>query len=140
MLFSEVPVTTPEVWRVLLVDDDPLVSDSIRRMLEFDQYHVCAVNSAAEALSVCEKEKFDLVILDYLMPVMKGDALAVNLKNRYPDMPIIMITADPEKLDTSAPLPEAVDRLMGKPFQLVELREAVASVVLKRSTPVSKGN
>ena len=129
VLGSSVPATTSGVWRVLLVDDDPLVSDSIRRMLEFDQRYVHSVGSAAEALSVCEKEKFDIVILDYLMPVMKGDALAVALKQRHPTVPIIMITADAEKLETSAPLPEGVDRLIGKPFQFADLREALARVI-----------
>jgi CheY-like chemotaxis protein len=131
MLSSSVPAATPGVWRVLLVDDDPLVSDSIRRMLEFDQRHVHSVGSGAEALAVCEKENFDVVILDYQMPVMKGDALAGALKERYPGLPIIMITADAEKLGASAPLRDPVDLLIGKPFQLDELRQAIAKVVLK---------
>ena len=131
MLLSSVPAATPEVWRVLLVDDDPLVSDSIRRMLEFDRRYVHSVGSGAEALSVCEQENFDVVILDYQMPVMKGDALAQNLKERHPSLPIIMITADAEKLDASAPLPEAVDLLIAKPFQLAELRKAIATVLSK---------
>lgn len=131
MLLSAVPATTPNVWRVLLVDDDPLVSDSIRRMLEFDQRHVHNVGSAAEALAVCEKEQFDVVILDYLMPVMKGDELAIVLKDRYPDLPIIMITADAEKFNPSGPPPEGVDMLMGKPFQFDNLRQAVIKLVLK---------
>jgi two-component system, OmpR family, response regulator ResD len=132
VLIYRVPATTLKPWRVLLVDDDPLVSDSIRRMLEFDQRYVHSVGSAAEALAISETEKFDVVILDYLMPVMKGDALAIALKNRYPALPIIMITADAEKLDTSERMPDGVDHLIGKPFQLAELREAVASLVLKR--------
>jgi CheY-like chemotaxis protein len=131
VLFFGVPATTPGVWRVLLVDDDPLVSDSIRRMLEFDQRYVQTAGSAAEALVICEREKFDVVILDYLMPVTKGDALALALKGRYPALPIIMITADAEKLEASASPPEAVDLLIGKPFQLAELREALAKVLLK---------
>ena len=128
MLRSRVPAATPKVWRVLLVDDDPLVSDSIRRMLEFDQRHVHTVGGAAEALAVCEKASFDLVILDHLMPGMKGDALAILLKDRYPRLPIIMITADAEKLDASAPLPQGVDILLGKPFRFDELREAMEKV------------
>jgi len=132
VLFFDVPATTPGVWRVLLVDDDPLVSDSIRRMLEFDQRHVHSVSSAAEALAVCESEKFDIVFLDYLMPVMKGDALAIVLKDRYPDLPIIMITADAEKFSASESLPQGVDQLIGKPFQLAALREVFANLVLKR--------
>jgi len=131
VLRSRVPAATTKVWRVLLVDDDPLVADSIRRMLEFDQRHVHTVGNAADALAVCEKEHFDLVILDYLMPLMKGDVLAIALKSRYPERPIIMITADAEKLDPSAPRPQGVDLLMGKPFRFDELREAITKLVVK---------
>lgn len=97
-------------------------------MLEFDQRHVHSVDSAAEALAVCEQEKFDVVVLDYLMPVMKGDALAVVLRERYPDLPIVMITADAERFNASGALPHGVDYLIGKPFQLAELREAFANL------------
>ena len=125
------PATISKPWRVLLVDDDPLVSDSIRRMLEFDQCRVQPVATAADALAICEKESFDLVILDYLMPVMKGDTLAIILKSIFPDMPILMITADAEKQDPTAELPPGVDFLIGKPFQLNDLREAVTKMVTK---------
>ena len=125
------PATTPTVWRVLLVDDDPLVSDSIRRMLEFDQRNVRTAGSAADALALLEKETFDLVIVDYLMPVMKGDQLTVTLKKLYPNLPIIMITADPEKIDSIAEPPPGVDLLIGKPFQLNELRDAVTKMMAK---------
>ena len=100
-------------------------------MLEFDQRHVHSVGSAAEALVVCEKEQFDVVILDYLMPGMKGDELALMLKNRYPSLPIIMVTADAEKFNASGPPPEGVDILMGKPFQFDDLRQAVIKLVSK---------
>jgi CheY-like chemotaxis protein len=100
-------------------------------MLEFDQRHVHTVGSAAEALAVCEKEQFDVVILDYLMPVMKGDELAAMLKDRYPDLPVIMITADAERFSASGPRPKGVDLLMGKPFQFDDLRQAVIKLVLK---------
>lgn len=123
--------TLTTTWRVLLVDDDPLVCDSIRRMLEFDQRQVKLASSAADALAICEKEIFDLVILDYLMPVTKGDKLAVALKERYPALPIIMITADAEKVEAAKERPAGVDWLMAKPFQLVELREAVSKMLAK---------
>jgi CheY-like chemotaxis protein len=113
------------------VDDDPLVSDSIRRMLEFDSRQVKSVPSGADALALLEKESFDLVIIDYLMPEMKGDRLAVMLKQRYPALPILMITADPEKIDAIAEPPPGVDLLMGKPFQLNELRDIVTKMLGK---------
>jgi len=99
-------------------------------MLEFDQHKVKVTTTAADALDVCEKETFDLIILDYLMPVMKGDKLAIALKERFPHLPILMITADAEKVE-SLNRPPGVDLLMGKPFQLTELREAIGSMLRK---------
>jgi len=100
-------------------------------MLEFDQRQVQSVGSGAEALALCERESFDLVILDYLMPAMKGDVLARALKERHPDLPIIMITADAEKSEPSAERPAGVDLLIGKPFRFDALCEAVNEVLAK---------
>ena len=125
------PATSTAAWRILLVDDDPLVCDSIRRMLEFDQQTVQVATSAQDALAICEKERFDLIIVDYIMPVMKGDKLAVLLKERFPDLPIIMITAAAEKVESPEQKPEGVDLLVGKPFRLDELRDAVSRVLPK---------
>jgi len=100
-------------------------------MLEFDQRQVQSVGSGAEALALCEKESFDLVVVDYLMPAMRGDILARTLKERHPHLPILMITADVEKMDPSAQLPTGVDLVMGKPFRFNALREAVNKVLAK---------
>ena len=100
-------------------------------MLEFDQRKVEVATNANEALAICEKEKFDLVILDYIMPVMKGDKLAALLKERFPRLPIIMITADAGKMESPEQKPEAVDMLVGKPFRLDELRDALSKVLPK---------
>jgi len=127
-----VPVTATAALRVLLVDDDPLVCDSIRRMLEFDQHTVKVATTAAEALNISGNETFDLVILDYLMPVMKGDKLAIALKESKPQLPILMITAAPERVESLESIPTAVDLLIGKPFQLAELREAIANMLRKQ--------
>lgn len=101
-------------------------------MLEVDGRQVALAVSAKDALTLCDKQAFDLIIIDYLMPVMKGDKLALVIKERYPDKPIIMITADAEKLESLKENPPGVDLVIGKPFQLNELREAVSRVLLKR--------
>ena len=126
------PATTTSAWRILVVDDDPLVCDSMRRMLEVDGRQVALAGSAREALALCDKQTFDLIIIDYLMPVMKGDKLALVIRERYPDKPIIMITADAEKLESLKENPPGVDLVIGKPFQLDDLREAVSRVLLKQ--------
>lgn len=125
------PAIPTSAWRILLVDDDPLVCDSVRRMLEFDSRKVEVATSGKEALDICEREAFDLIILDYLMPVMKGDKLAVALKEKLPRIPIIMITADAEKQDSLEDKPPGVDLMIGKPFRLDQLREAVSKALAK---------
>ena len=131
ILCAPMQAPTASAWRILLVDDDPLVCDSVRRMLEFDQCKVEVATSGKDALDICGKETFDLIIVDYVMPVMKGDKLALTLKERFPQMPIIMITADAEKLESLEDRPEGVNLMMGKPFRLDDLREAVSRVLVR---------
>ena len=103
------PVPVNTVWRILLVDDDLLVCDSIKRMLEFDGRKVQVATNADEALALCEDHAFDVILLDYLMPVTKGDQLALAIRERLPHQPIIMITADAEKVDAMNQPPSGVD-------------------------------
>jgi CheY-like chemotaxis protein len=112
------------------VDDDSLVCDSVRRLLEFDHHTVTSAINAEEALHFSERETFDLVIVDYLMPGMKGDQLAFVLKHRFPDMPVLMITADAQRIEKSNP-PAGVDLVMIKPFQLEDLRYAMNKLLVK---------
>jgi len=120
--------------RILVVDDEPFVCDAVKMMLTFDGHEVYTANSAREALDVFEKDKFDLVITDFAMPVMKGDELAVAIKERAPGQPVIMITAYAEMLETSGNPLSGVDRMIGKPFLLDDLREAIAAVLGKDSS------
>ncbi|HOB33055.1 MAG TPA: response regulator [Verrucomicrobiota bacterium] len=120
--------------RILVVDDEPFVCDAVKMMLTLDGHEVYTANSAREALDVFEKDKFDLVITDFAMPVMKGDELAVAIKERAPGQPVIMITAYAEMLETSGNPLSGVDRMISKPFLLDDLREAIAAVLGKDSS------
>jgi len=100
-------------------------------LLAFDGHEVVPAGSGSEALALFELGGFDVVITDYHMPKMKGDELAVALKARRPDQPVIMITAYAEMLKTSASALAGVDQLISKPFQLVELREAIRKATAK---------
>jgi CheY-like chemotaxis protein len=119
--------------RILVVDDEPFVCDAVKMMLAFDGHDVQTANSAREALDVFEKNKFDLVITDFAMPVMKGDELAVAIKAKAPEQPVIMITAYAEMLESSGNPLNGVDRMISKPFLLDDLREAIAKVLSRRS-------
>jgi CheY-like chemotaxis protein len=79
-----------------------------------------------------DKGKFDLVITDFEMPIMKGDELAAAIKARYPKQPVILITAYAEMLQASGNPLKGIDLMISKPFLLKNLREAIAKV-----TPVA---
>jgi CheY-like chemotaxis protein len=123
------PTPGNQVWRILVVDDEPAVGDAIKMMLKFDGHAVQTASGSKEALSLLEPGKFDLIITDYSMPGMKGDELAAVIKQRLPHQPIIMISAYAEMLKSSGnPLP-GVDFILSKPFFMAELREAMARVL-----------
>lgn len=112
--------------RILVVDDEPLVCEAVRILLSFDGHEVFVAKNAREALDLYATNEFDVVITDYAMPGMTGDKLAVAIKERSPEQPIIMITAFAEVL----PNPVAgIDHLISKPFLLENLREAISKVM-----------
>jgi CheY-like chemotaxis protein len=123
-------MTTPAFpqRRILVVDDEPLVCDAVKMMLDFDGHAVETVGSAKDALATLEKSKFDLVITDFEMPFMKGDALALAIKARDPKQPIVMISAYAEMLQASGNPLTGVDFVISKPFLLENLRQAIAKV------------
>jgi CheY-like chemotaxis protein len=115
--------------RILVVDDEPFVCDAVKMMLAFDGHDVVTANSGKDALALFEKGKFDIVITDFSMPVMKGDELAAAIKSRAPGQPVVMITAYAEMLQSSGNPLHGVDYLVSKPFLLEDLREAIAKVM-----------
>ncbi|HTV39984.1 MAG TPA: response regulator [Candidatus Sulfotelmatobacter sp.] len=111
---------------ILVVDDEPLVCRSVQLLLEAEGYIVEQAQNGAEALAMFEPNKFDMVFTDYLMPKMKGDKLAAAIKRISPEQPIVMITAFPEKLQSSDCPLGGVDSFICKPFDLANLQTAIA--------------
>ena len=124
------PMNTPAFpqRRILVVDDEPLVCDAVKMMLNFDGHVVETANSGKDALAMLAKAQFDLVITDFEMPVMKGDELAAAIKSRAPNQRVVMITAYAEMIEASGKRLTGVDYIISKPFLLENLREAVVKV------------
>ena len=119
------PNTIPQL-RILVVDDEDLVRDTLKMLLSFDRHLVTAASSGRQALEIFQPGKFDLVITDYAMPDMKGDHLAAAIKGRAPTQPVIMLTAYAEAVRDDNSLLKHLDGLIPKPFQIETLREAIA--------------
>ena len=111
--------------RILVVDDEPAVGDTVKMLLNIDGHEVETANSSTEALGLFESGRFDLVFTDFAMPGMNGHQLAAAIKAGAPDQPVIMITGH---AGTLLPSPD-VDFVVSKPFGLEHLREAIAKVM-----------
>ena len=100
--------------------------DAISLLLGLDQHTVIGAANGAEALALFKPDHFDLVITDFEMPQMKGNELAARIRRVSPSQPILMITAYAERLDEAD---NPVDAVLSKPFQLEDLRRAMAELL-----------
>jgi two-component system autoinducer 1 sensor kinase/phosphatase LuxN len=112
--------------RILVVDDESSVRNAFRMILEIDEHTVTEANNGVEALDLFTKGKFDLVITDFEMPVMKGNDVALRIKQLASSQPILMVTAYVEEL---ADVENPVDSILNKPFTLDDLRRAIAKLL-----------
>ncbi len=108
----------------MVVDDEPLICETVALLLQIDGHQVDRASNAEQALALFNSTKFDLVITDFAMPVMNGDKLAAALKTHCPSMPVVMLTGCPEKISREIPQ-NFVDLYIGKPFDLEALRVAI---------------
>ena len=116
----------PSPKKILVVDDEPFVCDTVKLLLAFDGHNVETALSGRDALEKFADGKFDLVITDYSMPEMKGDELGMKIKALAPSQPVILITAYTEMLRGAETPLAGVDFLVSKPFLLEDLRKAIA--------------
>jgi CheY-like chemotaxis protein len=111
--------------RILLVEDERHVRESIRLLLSSDEHTVVEANNGAEAFALFAKGQFDLVVTDSEIPFLKGGELAAKIKQLAPRQPILMITGHQRRPSPDNP----VDAVLNKPFDLNQLRKAVAELV-----------
>lgn len=114
--------------RILVVDDEPIVCDSIRMLLTFDGHTVLTAGSAEEAMEIFDPAEIDVLITDYAMPGMPGAQLATAIRKRAPRLPVILVTAYAEMLGSWGADLSDVDCVVSKPFRLEDLRRALADV------------
>jgi CheY-like chemotaxis protein len=114
--------------RILLVDDERSVRETVRDLLSYDEHKVVEANNGAEALRLFAQDRFDLVVTDLRMPFVEGDELAVRIRELSPHQPILMITGHSRKPSRTNP----VNAVLYKPFNLQGLRFAVAKILQKQ--------
>lgn len=120
--------------RILVVDDDQSVRDSLRRSLSFNGYDVALAADGRQALDQVSAARPDALVLDVLMPNVDGLETCRALRESGDDIPILVLTARDAVADRVAGLDAGADDYLPKPFALEELLARLRSL-LRRVTP-----
>lgn len=119
--------------RILVVDDDRAVRESLRRSLTFNGYSVSLAEDGVEALTTISEERPDAVILDVMMPRLDGLEVCRQLRSTGDDLPILVLTARDSVSERVAGLDAGADDYLPKPFALEELLARMRAL-LRRTT------
>ena len=120
--------------RVLLIDDDPIIIKALEDALVGEGHVTVAANGGQSGLEIfatafVTAHPFDLVVTDLGMPAIDGRRVAEGIKSRSPRTPIIMLTGWGSRMIAEREIPAHVDRVLGKPPKLNELRAAIRELV-----------
>lgn len=119
--------------RILCIDDEPLIREAMRQILEFGHHKVELADGGQSGLDCfragCEKnDPFDVVITDLGMPYLDGRQLAAKLKAESPATPVIMLTGWGNLMKEDGELPAEVDGILSKPPRMSEVYELLRKV------------
>jgi two-component system phosphate regulon response regulator OmpR len=125
--------------RILVVDDDARLRDLLNRYLAEQGYTVRTVANAAEMNRLLARERYDLMILDLMLPGEDGLSICRRLRGSNEMMPIIMLTAKGDDVDRIVGLEVGADDYLAKPFNPRELVARIQAVLRRRPAAAPPG-
>ena len=124
-----------KTFHVLVVDDDDRIRELVKQYLEENNFLVTTARDSLDAKKKLEIVKFDILILDIMMPGESGLSLTKEVKKNNPT-PIILLTAKGEKQDIIEGLELGADDYLGKPFEPKELLLRIKNILNKIQKPI----
>lgn len=119
--------------RILLVEDNRRLSDSLKRSLMDDKYAVDTAYDGQEGEELAELTPYDVIILDVMLPRKDGIEVCRSLRNRRLKTPILMLTARDALEDRVLGLDSGADDYLVKPFELAELRARLRALLRREA-------
>lgn len=120
--------------KILIVEDEPSMRLGLKDNLEFEGYEVLIAEDGQAALDVVSADKFDLILLDVMLPKISGFDVCKKLRKEGNATPIILLTAKGEEIDKVLGLELGADDYVTKPFSLRELLARIKAVLRRGET------
>ncbi|HMN13601.1 MAG TPA: response regulator transcription factor, partial [Bellilinea sp.] len=114
--------------KILIIEDDEAIVNVLRRSLQYEKYLVSAASDGESGLKAFRENKPDLVILDWMLPMMDGLEVCQRIR-AFSDTPILMLTAKDTLQDRVKGLDVGADDYLVKPFQLEELLARIRALL-----------
>jgi len=119
--------------RILVVDDDRAVRESLRRSLAFNGYQVDLASDGKDALEAVQQRRPDAMVLDVMMPRLDGLEVCRRMREAGDELPILVLTARDAVSDRVAGLDAGADDYLPKPFALEELLARLRALLRRRT-------
>lgn len=113
---------------ILIVDDEEKIRTLIRKYAEFEGHDVYEASNGMDAVELCRKRNFDLIVMDIMMPILDGFSACRKIK-AFSDVPVIMLSARGEEYDKISGFEMGVDDYVVKPFSPKELMLRIEAVL-----------
>ncbi len=125
------------MYHILVVDDEARIRSIIRKYAEFEGHTVTEAGDGMEAVRLCRKQSFDIVIMDIMMPELDGFSACREIR-KISDMPIIMLSARGEEYDKINGFETGIDDYVVKPFSAKELMLRVEAIMKRGARSAAK--
>lgn len=121
--------------KILVVEDEPDLAQTVQDRLEMDKYRVILASDGKQGLEIAIRQKPDLILLDVNMPVMDGFQMLEALRKTpsTADCPVIMVTVRSQKDDIERAEAAGVDDYIVKPFDFPQLLQKIDAILEKRT-------
>jgi CheY-like chemotaxis protein len=119
--------------KILVVDDSKAIRDLLSNILSLMGFHVAVASNGNEGLHLFLTNSFGLVLTDLQMPGMDGWTLALHVKDKSPDTPVVLVTGEEKKGIMEKLKGSCVDSVLFKPFRLEDIQEMVQKMLGNRT-------
>ena len=125
--------------KILIVDDEMKIREVLKEYAEFEGFEVGEAENGMDAVNLCRKEDFDLILMDIMMPKLDGFS-AVKEIRKSKDIPVIMLSARGEEYDKLFGFELGVDDYVVKPFSPKEVMSRIHAVLKRCERGASMGD